>query len=369
MEMTNSFQINNQNDGSAELLIYGIVGDYWDDLEAKDVILALNNITAKNLTVRIYSDGGSVFAGLSIYNALKAHQANVTVIIDSLAASIASIIAMAGTVQMPENAFIMIHNPTWGAYGVEADELEQKAKILRKIKDSLITVYKDKTGMDETKLSAMMDKETWLTATEAVTLGFADTVIGSADANNIADSFLNQFKNVPKQLLTLKNQSGENEETEMADKKVEITLDLIKNEHPEIASALINEGKQAELDRVKAVQGQTFPGHEDLIQAFMFDGKTTGPEACMAVMNAEKTIRATAQDQIDDDAVNPLDHVETPSLQEKEDDSEPTDIASAEALWEKDKNLRDEFGNDKESYLGWVEAETSGSVRILGGKK
>ena len=109
---TNNYEIRNQSEtDEAELFLYGIVGDYCDELDAGDIVKDLSALNAKQITVRIYSSGGSVFAGLAICNALKAHPAKILVKIDSLAASIASVIAMSGTVEMPENAFMMIHNP------------------------------------------------------------------------------------------------------------------------------------------------------------------------------------------------------------------------------------------------------------------
>ena len=205
MKKINNYKINNQaGNDTAELLLYGIIGDYWDEMDAKDIVEDLRALEVKNIIVRIYSDGGSVFAGLAIYNALKNHAANITVIIDSLAASIASVIAMAGRVEMPENAFMMIHNPSGGAWG-EASVMKKMAEILDKIKSSLVGVYKEKTGLVEEKIAALMDDETWLTAKEAVTLGFADQVTGLSDAQNFQKivNQLSNYKNVPASLKEL----------------------------------------------------------------------------------------------------------------------------------------------------------------------
>ena len=122
MQAKNQFEVRNQADDTAELLLYGIIGDYWEDLDAKDVIMAIRGIDAKAITVKIHSEGGSVFAGLAIYNALMDHPAAILVHIDALAASVASVIAMAGdVVEMPGNAFLMIHNPWVMAVGDEKE--------------------------------------------------------------------------------------------------------------------------------------------------------------------------------------------------------------------------------------------------------
>ena len=142
----NNYEIKNlAGSDEAELLIYGIIGDYWDELDAKDIVQDINSLDVNNITVHIYSDGGSVFAGLAIYNALKRHSADIKVVIDSLAASIASVIAMAGKVYMPENSFMMIHNP-WGMNVGDADDMAKMALGL--IEEQNLKDDKDKRIFD-----------------------------------------------------------------------------------------------------------------------------------------------------------------------------------------------------------------------------
>jgi len=163
---------------AAELMIYGDIGSYegWNDVVAKQFVNELKTITAKKITVNINSVGGEVFAGLAIYNSLKAHNAEITVKVDGLAASIASIVAMAGdTVIMPESSMMMIHNP-WTIAAGNSNDFRKMADDLDKMRDSLVTIYKSKTGLDEAKIIELLNDETWLTANEAKDLGFADTV-------------------------------------------------------------------------------------------------------------------------------------------------------------------------------------------------
>ena len=166
------YSIRNVSRSEAEIMIYDEIG-FWG-VTAAAFIADLKKIDAKDITVFINSPGGSVFDGLAIYNALRQHPANVEVTIMGVAASAASIIAMAGdTVVMPENAFMMIHNPLNMAYG-NADDLREMADVLDKIGASLVGIYAKRTGLPEDEIKALLDAETWLNAEEAVLKGFAD---------------------------------------------------------------------------------------------------------------------------------------------------------------------------------------------------
>lgn len=159
----------------AEILIYDEIGvfgvtakQFTDDLKAAG--------KAKTITLRLNSPGGSVFDGIAIYNALKRHPARKVVHVDGLAASIASVIAMAGDeVAMPENAMLMIHDPSGVVVGTSAD-MRSTAEALDRIKGGLVAAYRDKSGKPDDEIERLMAEETWLTAAEAVALGFADRV-------------------------------------------------------------------------------------------------------------------------------------------------------------------------------------------------
>lgn len=383
---TNNYEIRNQSEtDEAELFLYGIVGDYCDELDAGDIVKDLSALNAKQITVRIYSSGGSVFAGLAIYNALKAHPAKILVKIDSLAASIASVIAMSGTVEMPENAFMMIHNPWAGAIG-EAEDLKKMADTLDKIKTSLMSVYNEKTGLGTEKISAMMDEETWLSARDAVELGFADRVSGAVDAKNFKQVFnlMGNFKKVPDKLKAIVRDtnpiapSGGDKENNMT-----ITIEKIKSEYPDIAKALKDEGAQTarddayaagaknERERIQAVSDQLMPGHEALIKDLMYDGKTTGEQAAVKVLQAEKQIRVNALKNLDDGKIAPVDAVTPPDVEPSADgsgdDSGEFDEAEARADFAKSKALKKEFG-DPETYLAYRKAAVSGNVKVFNHK-
>jgi len=166
--------------GVGELLLYGEIADstwwgdevtpkaFWEDLQK------LGDI--KELRVFINSPGGDVFAGQAIYSMLRRHSATKLVYVDGLAASAASLVAMAGDrIVMPRNAMMMIHNPwTWAAG--DANTLRAIADDLDKIRESLVAVYEDRTGLERERIIEMLDAETWLTAEEAVALGFATEI-------------------------------------------------------------------------------------------------------------------------------------------------------------------------------------------------
>lgn len=164
---------------TAELLIYDQIGKDWfgDGVTAKDFrkdLKALGNIDS--LDVRINSPGGNVFDGQAIYQALKDSKFTVNVHVDGVAASMASVIAMAGdTVTVHEGAMMMIHNPSSFAIGDSA-EMRRQADLLDKVKDQLINAYEQKTALSRDEIAALMDAETWMDAEEAVEKGFADEI-------------------------------------------------------------------------------------------------------------------------------------------------------------------------------------------------
>ncbi len=158
-----------------------------------------------DITVWINSPGGDCVAAAQIYNMLMDYKGNVTVKIDGIAASAASVIAMAGTkVLMSPVSMMMIHNPMTVAFGDSA-EIQKAIEMLASVKDSIINAYEIKTGLSRTKLSHLMDAETWMDANKAVELGFADEImqrVGSAeDMEPPAVSMLYSKANVVNSLM------------------------------------------------------------------------------------------------------------------------------------------------------------------------
>lgn len=169
------------SDTEATLDIYDEIG-FWG-VQAKDFVDQLRGVKAKVLNVEINSPGGDVFAGLAIYNALRASGKEIIVKVMGMAASAASLIAMAGDkIVMPKNSFMMIHNPWSFAMG-NADELRETAATLDKIGGSLLQTYASKTGIAEDELKAMLATDTWMTADEALEKGFATEVVDDIKVN------------------------------------------------------------------------------------------------------------------------------------------------------------------------------------------
>ena len=156
------------------LSIFDDIGAYG--VSAKSFLNDLRTVTTDEVDVEINSPGGDVFAGLAIYNGLRASGKKINVKVLGLAASAASLVAMAGdTIEMPENAFMMIHNP-WGFAMGGADEMRNTADVLDKIGTGLVSTYAKRTGKTDQEITTLLDAETWMTAQEAVDAGFATSV-------------------------------------------------------------------------------------------------------------------------------------------------------------------------------------------------
>jgi len=156
------------------------------DIDANYMRLALDEATDGDLELRINSGGGDVFEGQAIYSLLESWKTTtgnrVIVYIDGIAASVASVIAMAGSeIHMSSNALMMIHNPWTPAAVGGSDDLRDLANVLDKIRETIVTVYETRSGIDRDAIGLMMDEETWFTAAEAVNFGFADQIVNASE--------------------------------------------------------------------------------------------------------------------------------------------------------------------------------------------
>lgn len=170
------FAIRGEGTDAVEIDVYDVIGDsWWGGVSGRSIRQKLRAAQdAKRISVKIHSNGGDVIEGLAIYNQLKNSAAHVTVQIDGIAASMASVIAMAADeILMPESAWMMIHNP-WG-FGIgESEDLREHADLLDKHKAALVAIYAERTGIASEEVAKLMDAETWMNGKEAVDLGFAD---------------------------------------------------------------------------------------------------------------------------------------------------------------------------------------------------
>lgn len=190
---------------TADLYIYDTIGDDFYGITAKQVAAELKAAKkVDEIVVRINSPGGSVFESYSIYALLNDHAAKVSVKVDGLAASGASVIAMAGdTIEMASASMLMIHEAWTMAIG-SADELRATADILEKMNGQLTGIYAGRTGQSEEDVAALLAAETWFTAEEAVAAGFATGINQSTSkmAAYIDPKRFKVFKTIPKEFST-----------------------------------------------------------------------------------------------------------------------------------------------------------------------
>ena len=197
----NWYSIENKKE-NADIYIYGEIGF---EVDAKDFINEIKALKGKPFNLHINSVGGSVFEGQAIYTTIQNYKGKVTVFIEGVAASMASIIALAGDeVHMSENSLYMIHDPLVGVYG-NKQELDKKIELLNVIKEQMVNIYTNKTGLEESLIVDMMSKETWFTAEEAKEAGFVDVV---QEAVKVAATYdLSAYNNMTqdKMLSTIKS--------------------------------------------------------------------------------------------------------------------------------------------------------------------
>lgn len=202
------FRMQAKEDQTADIYIYDEIGGWGISARRfTEDLISLGNLSHINL--HIHSPGGEVFDGIAIYNQLKNHSATITVFIDGLAASMASVIAMVGdTVIMPKNAMMMIHKP-WGVSWGDANDMREYADLLDKLENVLIPAYVAKTGKTTEEITAMLEQETWLGGDECVEHGFADKVIEPVKAMaSLTSKRIEEFSSMPsaiKNQITPKN--------------------------------------------------------------------------------------------------------------------------------------------------------------------
>lgn len=219
--------------------ILDVIGqDYFGEgVTAKRISAALRKIGEdKDIKVIINSPGGSVFEGIAIYNLLAQHKGKIKVNVIGLAASAASLIAMAGDdIVMGESAFLMIHN-AWGCVCGNKNDMREAADVFDKFDASLKKVYAKRTGLDEDEITKMLDEETWLNSSDALEKGFVDSVIESKKTENKKD---------------------DKQEKALAKRKIELALNnlgLSKKEREEIfkKAGVSDSQKQEQSDSVEA---------------------------------------------------------------------------------------------------------------------
>ena len=216
---------------TGELTLYGEISSstWWGDevtpKQFKEDLDALGDI--ETLNVYINSPGGDVFAGQTIYSMLKRHKAQVNVYVDGVAASIASLIAIAGDkIIMPANAMMMIHSPWTIAMG-NAQDFRKLADDMDKIRDSMIVAYESRSALTSEEIAEIMDAETWLSAEECLEYGFADEI---AEAKQIAASmdekYFTVYRNIPDELKRPPDKEVNSSDKDLIKQKLLLELEL-----------------------------------------------------------------------------------------------------------------------------------------------
>lgn len=244
--MTKNILMMKQEGEQGIIDIYGeIVPESWrfegemSALHFKDQLERFDNVS--EITVNVNSPGGSVYEGVAIYNMLKRHNAHITVNVDGLAASIASVIAMAGdVVRMPENSMLMIHNAMTMQAG-NADDMREAADLLDKVTGTIMTTYLEKSDkINEATLKALMDAETWLTAEEALHYGLIDEIVASRELVACAsEEQLNMFHKTPERFMKMVETPEKTEvKNALSDEEVEERIEQLEGLVGELESRL-----------------------------------------------------------------------------------------------------------------------------------
>lgn len=201
-KLTGTWRVNKISDEMADVFIYGDIGGWMDGIGAHDFAKEVIALDVGTLNVRLNSGGGSVFEGQAIYNTLSQHKSKVIITIDGVAASIASVIAMAGDeIRITEGSHIMVHKP-WSMAMGDADSMRKEAEVLDTLESGIVDIYVARTGKDRKQLTAWVEDETWFKGQAAVDAGFADTVIPAKRRENFARSnIFNLFAHTPVDII------------------------------------------------------------------------------------------------------------------------------------------------------------------------
>lgn len=291
------------DDKNAELILYGDINEsFWGDtISAKEVTEHLADLDVENINVYINSNGGVVDTAIAINNALRRHKAKVTVNIDGIAASAATLITCAGdTVRMPKNALFMIHNPLTIAMG-DSEEMRKQADVLEKYKNSIMETYLQKVNIDKEKLSELMDNESWLSAEEALKYGFIDEIIENADIQVVENKVISnnmvfnmaEFKNFNVDKNIKNNEKGSEK----------MTREEIKNQYPDIYAEIINEGKEIGIkeERTRIQEIEDLGYNHEVVNKAKFEEPKNARDLALEIVSLMKQENQNKLNRIQDE--------------------------------------------------------------------
>lgn len=291
------------DDKSAELMLYGDIAEsFWGDtISAKEVTEYLADLDVENIDVYINSNGGAVDTAIAINNALRRHKAKVTVNIDGIAASAATLITCAGdTVRMPKNALFMIHNPSTIAMG-DSEEMRKKADVLEKYKNSITETYLQKVNIDKEKLSKLMDNESWLSAEEALKYGFIDEIIENTDIQVVENKVISN--NMVFNMAEFKNFDVDKNIKNNGKGSEKMTIEEIKNQYPDIYAEIINEGKEIGIkeERTRIQEIEDLGYNHEVVNKAKFEEPKNARDLALEIVSLMKQENQNKLNRIQDE--------------------------------------------------------------------
>ncbi len=207
------YKIEASANDQAEILVYDVIG--WPYNDAGDLVRYVNSLGDKDILVRLNTPGGDVFDGMAIFNALANHKGKVTIRIEALAASMGSVLAMAGKeIQAYSNTMMMIHDP-WIYTAGNQYELREMADLLEKISGNMLDVYAGRSKIGKREMKEIMKAETWYTAKEAKEKGFINTILETGKAAK-AQFDLTMYTNAPDGICSIEGRDLTEREIERA---------------------------------------------------------------------------------------------------------------------------------------------------------
>lgn len=291
------------DDKNAELMLYGDIAEsFWGDtISAKEVTEYLADLDVENINVYINSNGGVVDTAIAINNALRRHKAKVTVNIDGIAASAATLITCAGdTVRMPKNALFMIHNPSTIAMG-DSEEMRKQADVLEKYKNSITETYLQKVNIDKEKLSELMDNESWLSAEEALKYGFIDEIIENADIQVVENKVISN--NMVFNMAEFKNFNVDKNIKNNGKGSEKMTREEIKNQYPDIYAEIINEGKEIGIkeERTRIQEIENLGYNHEVVDKAKFEDPKNARDLALEIVSLMKQENQNKLNRIQDE--------------------------------------------------------------------
>ncbi len=374
--MKQFWQFRNAADGGAELLLYGDIASeqswFGDEVTPKQFARDLEAAGAGDLTVRINSCGGDVFAAAAIGNLLESRPGQTTARIDGVCASAATIVAChCGKVIAAADSTYMIHPVTIFAGYAGETELKQYMDALGTIRENIVGLYAKKTGRDEAEVAAEMDATSWWTAAQAQEKGFVDEIAGSADVrveNRDGVLFVNRVsmglpfaaapKFVQESLAPADAESGlfanrpqaQAPEAREEEQEMEIrSIDDLRTSYPELVDQLEREAAesaaQAERARIQGIEDMALPGSEELAERAKFTTPMTAENFAVEMVKGAKERGATFLDAMRQDAADSgaeeVDNAPAPLAENS------VDAVRAQAKADAQKYLARKNGRDK----------------------